>query len=51
MKQSIAEAIKALDNAVDHISHLRIQCADKWRTKIQLMDWEIDLLSMMGELE
>lgn len=51
MKQSIAEAIKALDNAVDQISNLRVQYADKWRTKVQLMDWEIDLLSMMGELE
>ncbi|MBQ5839517.1 MAG: hypothetical protein IIW42_05790 [Bacteroidaceae bacterium] len=51
IKNSIAEAIKALDTAVDHIGHLRIQCADKWRTKVQLMDWEIDLISMMGELE
>ena len=51
MKQSIAEAIKALDNAVDQISNLRVQYADKWRTKVQLMDWEIDLISMMGELE
>lgn len=51
MTQSIAEAIKALDNAVDHISNLRIQYADKWRTKVLLMDWEIELLSMKGELE
>lgn len=51
MTQSIAEAIKALDNAVDQISNLRVQYADKWRTKVLLMDWEIDLISMMGELE
>ena len=51
MKQSIAEAIKALDNAVDQISNLRVQYADKWITKVQLMDWEIELISMMGELE
>lgn len=51
MTQSIAEAIKALDNAVDQISNLRVQYADKWRTKVLLMDWEIELLSMMGTLE
>ena len=51
MTQSIANAIKALDNAVDQISNLRVQYADKWRTKVLLMDWEIDLLSMMGELK
>jgi hypothetical protein len=51
MKQSIAEAIKALDNAVDQISNLRVQHADKWKTKVMLMDWEIELISMMGELE
>lgn len=51
MTQSIAEAIKAVDNAVDQISNLRVQYADKWRTKVLLMDWEIELLSMMGTLE